>query len=394
MQKKSSFLVIILLFMAGCVTPQKNNFQVYSLIAEDFLKGRIIAKKTIAVLPLEAQKSLPSSLGLYTAERITHAMVNRGFSMIERSRINKVMKEQSFSQSGALSYKKRTLLGKLLSVDILIIGTVSLSGNRLEILVRAIDVKTGLILGSSLQSRDYNVQSHNKISRNNDTSWDGNNTVVRDNDVDSQKIINSKTRRVIIPDEVKPKVHIKNIKFFRSGRSLYLIGQIKNKGAVDVSKPVLTFSLKNRAGDQIAVIKAFVSRHLYKGETLPFFGLINPVPKYNSYSIVYEPEKVKYTAYYRFFVSKNERFRKKRYWGYEVTGILINKNKVTVSYPKIILMFYNKKGVYIGSANGYASLKRLKPGKSSPYSVNVSPSSLNGKPASYKMIFSSLRARH
>ncbi|MDH5656922.1 MAG: CsgG/HfaB family protein [Spirochaetia bacterium] len=68
-------------------------------------------------------------------------------NLVEREDLNKILKEQSLSQSG-LTEGKEIEIGRLLSADYLIIGSYAVSGNKIRIDSRITDTMSGKVLHS------------------------------------------------------------------------------------------------------------------------------------------------------------------------------------------------------------------------------------------------------
>jgi hypothetical protein len=79
-------------------------------------------------------------------ELISSVFVNTGkYTIVERSLLEKVMKEQEFSNSGAVDDSQATEVGKLTGANKVIISVVTLVGERNMLSIKIIDVQTASI---------------------------------------------------------------------------------------------------------------------------------------------------------------------------------------------------------------------------------------------------------
>ncbi|MDR1170790.1 MAG: CsgG/HfaB family protein [Prevotellaceae bacterium] len=79
-------------------------------------------------------------------ELISSIFVNTGkYNIVERSLLEKVMKEQEFSNSGAVDDSQATEVGKLAGANKVILSVVTLVGGRNMLSIKIIDVQTATI---------------------------------------------------------------------------------------------------------------------------------------------------------------------------------------------------------------------------------------------------------
>lgn len=105
---KYRILLPILLFASACATP---NVAVNP-------RANFSAIKRVAVLSFSGPK------GDLAADLMTQSLVAHGADVVERQRLDSVMKEQSLTASSAFDPATAKQLGKLLGVDALFVGTV------------------------------------------------------------------------------------------------------------------------------------------------------------------------------------------------------------------------------------------------------------------------------
>ena len=109
-----------------------------------------LPNKTVAVYGFEVIGRPGDSYAVYATEKLTDALVNAGkLLIIERSRLDEVLKEQNLSLSGAVDAGTAARIGKLLSVDAVVIGTIRVTDARTEFITRVIQSESGIILASA-----------------------------------------------------------------------------------------------------------------------------------------------------------------------------------------------------------------------------------------------------
>jgi TolB-like protein len=106
----------------------------------------------VAVLPLVAQ-GVDSSASQIVTDALSSELINTGsIRVMERSQLNSILTEQGFQQSGACDGNECAVqIGKLLSVDAMVVGSLGKLGESFTINVRVIDIATGEVVGSSRQ---------------------------------------------------------------------------------------------------------------------------------------------------------------------------------------------------------------------------------------------------
>ncbi len=78
-------------------------------------------------------------------------MMRKGYRIIERERVQEVLDEQDFQQSGRTSKKDAAEMGKILNVPAVAMVDVNVDGERVSLTGRMVEVETGEVLwiGSS-----------------------------------------------------------------------------------------------------------------------------------------------------------------------------------------------------------------------------------------------------
>ncbi|MDR0605789.1 MAG: hypothetical protein LBG80_15960 [Bacteroidales bacterium] len=104
-------------------------------------------KLRVAILdPSASGTSIDEGTKLAVQELISSTFVNTGkYIMIERSMIDKIMKEQAFQNSDMADNSQATELGKLVGANKVVLSAVSLVGGRNMLSIKIIDVQTATI---------------------------------------------------------------------------------------------------------------------------------------------------------------------------------------------------------------------------------------------------------
>ena len=106
---KKQLLLPALLLLAACATPK---------VAVN-PRADFSGVKRVAVLSFSGPK------GDLAADLMTQSLLEQGADVVERQRLDAVLREQSLSSSGSFDPSTAKQLGKLLGVDALFVGTVA-----------------------------------------------------------------------------------------------------------------------------------------------------------------------------------------------------------------------------------------------------------------------------
>jgi TolB-like protein len=112
----------------------------------------------IAVLPLEAKGISKEECDLLTDALVVSFQDAAKYQVMERSQINMVLKEQGFATSGACDSSDCSVqIGKLLTVNKIITGSIGKLGEVWIFNLKMIDVSTGAIIHSSREKRKGDI---------------------------------------------------------------------------------------------------------------------------------------------------------------------------------------------------------------------------------------------
>lgn len=100
------------------------------------------SRLSIAVLPFEA-KGEAQGLGEGASEKLITQLVNlRRFKVIERSQIEKVIKEQDFQLTDVADVSTVAKVGKIIGADVIVLGSITVVTGFAKVNARVIDVET------------------------------------------------------------------------------------------------------------------------------------------------------------------------------------------------------------------------------------------------------------
>lgn len=107
--------------------------------------------QTIAVLGFESDSFNLESRTATMSDLLTDEFVNNDdIVVVERQNIGKVLSEMDFQQTmGYTDPETAKSIGKMLNADCVITGNVNMTGNKMTVTARTIDVETARILSSS-----------------------------------------------------------------------------------------------------------------------------------------------------------------------------------------------------------------------------------------------------
>jgi curli biogenesis system outer membrane secretion channel CsgG len=126
---------------------------VRSLTADYNVKRPGTAKVPLAVFDFACPEALQKQrVGFAVAELLKAKLVNAPeFSLLERSDLDKILKEQALQQTGAVDENTAVQLGKVVGAKLTISGNVDRLGNTYQISARLADVATGEVLAVAVQ---------------------------------------------------------------------------------------------------------------------------------------------------------------------------------------------------------------------------------------------------
>ena len=111
----------------------------------------------IAVLEFEGKGVSQSETSTLT-DRLRDEMFNTGiYVVLERGKMDEVLKEQAFQQSGCVSSECAVEVGKLLGVENIITGSISRIGTIYSVSARAFSVASGEIIKTAIYDHSGDI---------------------------------------------------------------------------------------------------------------------------------------------------------------------------------------------------------------------------------------------
>jgi len=127
---QSSLLLIVLFFFFASLS-----------------SAQVTRTNRVAVLDFELSGGIPSEYSLTFSDIFRQQLHQTGrFSVIERQRMEEILKEQGFQLSGCTSSECAVEVGQLLGVDEMVAGSIGKVGEMYFVIVRLIDVETAEII--------------------------------------------------------------------------------------------------------------------------------------------------------------------------------------------------------------------------------------------------------
>ena len=139
---------LILLFVSGMFSlfGQVSNLNdgLEDLTSQIIEEMGIQKKSKIAIIEFSDLEGNKIKMGKYIAEELTTRLFKtKKFDVVERSMLEKILKEQQLSLTGLLDEESAKQLGKILGVDAICSGTITDLSNTIKINARLISTETG-----------------------------------------------------------------------------------------------------------------------------------------------------------------------------------------------------------------------------------------------------------
>jgi len=110
-------------------------------------------KMTVAVLDLDPT-GVAESDAQFLSDRLRTELFETGkFQIVEREKMNDILEEQGFQQSGCTSIECAVEIGQLLNVQVMIAGNIGKIEDLYSLSIRMIDVSSGAIIRTA--TKDY-----------------------------------------------------------------------------------------------------------------------------------------------------------------------------------------------------------------------------------------------
>jgi len=82
----------------------------------------------------------------FIANELEYLMVNQGFTIIDRSQLDRIRREQNFQLSGDIDDETAVSIGKIVGADIIITGSVTGTDSTRRLRLRALNTQTAQVM--------------------------------------------------------------------------------------------------------------------------------------------------------------------------------------------------------------------------------------------------------
>jgi hypothetical protein len=108
--------------------------------------NNVSQRSKIAIVYITAQDR---SMTDYIAGELEFIWVNGGFTLIDRSQLDRLRREQEFQMSGEIDDETAVSIGKFAGADIIVTGKIDGEGNLRRLRLRALDTQTAQVVGAA-----------------------------------------------------------------------------------------------------------------------------------------------------------------------------------------------------------------------------------------------------
>jgi hypothetical protein len=105
--------------------------------------NKITPESRVAIVNISAHEAEVSE---FIAGELEFIMVNKGFTLIDRVKLDEIRKEQALQMSGEVDDSQAVSIGKIAGADVIITGAVTGSGDLRRLRLRALSTESGRVL--------------------------------------------------------------------------------------------------------------------------------------------------------------------------------------------------------------------------------------------------------
>jgi hypothetical protein len=113
------------------------------MVAVEKVTEKIPLKARIAIVYVSADDLEEAE---FIAGELEFFMIERGFTLIDRSQLDQIRREQNLQMSGEVDDSQAVSIGKFAGASVIITGAITGSGNLRRLRLRAIDTQTAQVL--------------------------------------------------------------------------------------------------------------------------------------------------------------------------------------------------------------------------------------------------------
>lgn len=153
--KNKALLTAILLLLSIVAYSQESFKKSLELLSTDLCaKMTAKGKNKVVVLFVTDINKAQTTMGKFMADVISFSIVNNqsGFSVFDRENLSGIAEAKKLIAEGYIDETNAKQLGKLLSVEAIVVGNYTVLSNTISLTLKALDVNDGFVIAQSLNA--------------------------------------------------------------------------------------------------------------------------------------------------------------------------------------------------------------------------------------------------
>jgi len=138
----------MVLGFTGQAVAQNKEFDVMVSEIAQKLASKLPNNSRMAVTDFVDLQSNVTELGKYVAESFSVEFVNTHLQVVDRGRLDVLIKELKFTQEALTNPQDALKLGKMAGIQYLITGTTTMLDNFVDVTIKAYDIEKGTIVAA------------------------------------------------------------------------------------------------------------------------------------------------------------------------------------------------------------------------------------------------------
>jgi hypothetical protein len=158
--KKYSIIIALLMFGFTCFSQRPFDKALKNISNDLASKLKLQDKEKVVVLFITDIKKTVTSGGKYLADIISYNLVNDTvFKVFERDNLSMIAEAKELIDEGYVTVEKSKTLGKLLSVNAIIVGTYTIFDNTVKLSLKALSTYNGASIAASMMDLPLDVDA-------------------------------------------------------------------------------------------------------------------------------------------------------------------------------------------------------------------------------------------